>query len=72
MADAIKFETNGIPAVPILTDDFQKLAKTVLSKSNAQSVRLAFVRHPFWNLTRDEVAQRAREVIESITHGLTQ
>ncbi len=71
MHDTVYFETQGIPSVFVLTDEFDGAAQTQADALGLPDVRRVFVPHPMQDRTDDEMHARAEAVVEQLIEALT-
>ena len=71
MHDTVYFETQGIPSVFVLTDEFEGAAQTQADALGLPDVRRVFVPHPMQDRTDDEMHARAEAVVEQLIEALT-
>lgn len=71
MHDTIYFETQGIPSVFVLTDEFEGAAQAQAEALGMGDVRRVFVPHPMQDQTDDEVWAKADAVVEQLIEALT-
>ena len=71
MHDTVYFETQGIPSVFVLTDEFGGAAQTQADALGLPNVRRVFVPHPMQDRTDDEMHARAEAVVEQLIEALT-
>lgn len=71
MHDTIYFETQGIPSVFVLTNEFEGAAQTQADALGLPDVRRVFVPHPMQDRTDDEMHARAEAVVEQLIEALT-
>jgi hypothetical protein len=66
VADGIVLERHGVPAASILTDAFTSSGNAMAKTMGAAGYRYAMVPHPVSNLSREECAERAVEVLPEL------
>ena len=66
----MELERAGVATLTVVTEAFAELASEVAGALGAQALRLAVVPHPFGDLGRDEVLERARRVLPEIAASL--
>ena len=71
MHDTVYFETQGIPSVFVLTDEFGGAAQPQADALGLPAVRRVFVPHPMQDRTDDEMHARAEAVVEQLIEALT-
>ena len=71
MHDTVYFETQGIPSVFVLTNEFEGAAQTQADALGLPDVRRVFVPHPMQDRTDDEMHARAEAVVEQLMEALT-
>ena len=71
MHDTVYFETQGIPSVFVLTNEFEGAAQTQADALGLPDVRRVFVPHPMQDRTDDEMYARAEAVVEQLIEALT-
>ncbi len=71
MHDTVYFETQGIPSVFVLTNEFEGAAQTQADALGLPDVRRVFVPHPMQDRTDDEMHARAEAVVEQLIEALT-
>ena len=71
MHDTVYFETQGIPSVFVLTNEFEGAAQTQADALGLPDVRRVFVPHPMQDRTDDEMHARAEAVVEQLVEALT-
>ena len=64
-------EQAGIPAVTICTDIFVETSRAMASMWGAEDYPIIFTSHPIAHLTRDQLRQRAEEMLDQIIGILT-
>ena len=64
-------EKAGIPAVTICTDIFVETSRAMASLWGAEDYPIIFTSHPIAHLTRDQLRQRAEEMLDQIIGILT-
>ena len=64
-------EKAGIPAVTICTDIFVETSRAMASMWGAEDYPIIFTSHPIAHLTRDQLRQRAEEMLDQIIGILT-
>lgn len=64
-------ETEGIPTVTLCTTQFAYEAEEQWRALGFRNTQVVEVRHPFGNLTRDEVIAEARRVTPHVVRSLT-
>lgn len=68
--DAIAAERIGVPAVPIVTEQFRSGAEMVSSIQGAEGFPIAYVEHPIATLDKDGIQDRARAAVAEIVRIL--
>ena len=71
MHDGIHLDKAGIPAVTICTDIFIETSRAMAQMWGAQDYPLIFTEHPISHLTREQLRQRAEEMMDQIVTILT-
>ena len=71
MHDGIHLEKAGLPAVTICTDIFMETSRAMARLWGAPDYPLIFTRHPISQLTRDQLRERAEEMLEQMIRILT-
>ncbi len=71
MHDGIHLEKAGTPAVTICTDIFIDTSRAMASLWGAADFPLIFTPHPIASLTREQLRQRAQEMLDQIVAILT-
>ncbi len=71
MHDTVYFETQGIPSVFVLTNEFEGAAQTQADALGLPDVRRVVVPHPMQDRTDDEMHARAEAVVEQLMEALT-
>ena len=71
MHDTVYFETQGIPSVFVLTNEFEGAAQTQADALGLPDVRRVVVPHPMQDRTDDEMHARAEAVVEQLIEALT-
>ncbi|MBX6355238.1 MAG: hypothetical protein IRZ05_05190 [Micromonosporaceae bacterium] len=66
MADGILLERAGVPAVSICTDAFTVPARAMAKAYGFPGFAFVTVPHPVASLTREQISQRAREVVPDV------
>ena len=69
--DALALENLGIPAVPLVSESFELLAKAIATASGRADLPLVTVEHPVGSLTRDEAAERMQPAVDRLIDALT-
>lgn len=72
MHDISWFETEGVPAVAVVTDGFAQAAATQSRALGMPDLKVVTVPHPVQNLTDDEVAALATGVYARIVRALVE
>ena len=67
MLDGILFEKEGLPAVSIVTDQFEDTGRAMAQCWGAADYTFLSIPHPIANLTEEQLDQRAREIVPKIT-----
>jgi hypothetical protein len=70
--DSIAFESRGIPAVLIASDEFADAATAQACALGMPSVSRVLVPHPIQDATEDELRDRADGAVEAILAALEQ
>ena len=71
MHDGIHLDKAGIPAVTICTDIFIETSHAMAQMWGAQDYPLIFTEHPISHLTRQQLRQRAEEMMDQVVTILT-
>ena len=71
MHDSVRLEAEGIPAVPLATDEFRTAARVQASRLGRPDLEAVFVSHPIQDRTPAEIEERAEAVIEEGVSRLT-
>jgi hypothetical protein len=71
VADGVALERRGIPAAVICTEAFTVTADAMATLKGATGYRYATTAHPVAVLTRDEVRERAEQVLPQVVALLT-
>ncbi len=71
MHDGIHLDKAGIPAVTICTDIFVETSRAMAQMWGAPDYPLIFTEHPISHLTREQLRQRAEEMMDQIVTILT-
>ena len=71
MHDTVYFETQGIPSVFVLTNEFKDAAQAQADGLGMSDVRRVVVPHPMQDQTDDEMWARADAVIDQLLEALT-
>ena len=66
MHDTVWFESNGIPAVFVATNEFVDAAVAQSKSLGMPDVHRVFIRHPMQDQTDAEMHTKADEVIEQL------
>jgi len=66
LLDAILLEKSGIPAVPIITDEFDSTAREMADLWGVPKFRFVMMPHPLSNLTPSEMNRRAEELVDKV------
>ncbi|MCR2808406.1 MULTISPECIES: UGSC family (seleno)protein [unclassified Microbacterium] len=69
--DAIAAERFGLPAVPIVTEQFRSGAEMVASIQGADDFPIAYVEHPIATLDDDGLRERAQRAVDQVVAILT-
>jgi hypothetical protein len=69
--DGIHLEKAGLPAVTICTDIFTETSRAMARMWGAPDYPLIFTRHPISQLTRNQLHERAEEMLEQMVCILT-
>jgi alkanesulfonate monooxygenase SsuD/methylene tetrahydromethanopterin reductase-like flavin-dependent oxidoreductase (luciferase family) len=69
--DSAKFESLGIPAVPVATTEFITAARAQASALGRSDFDAIYVAHPIQDQTKQEIEMKAESVIEEIARRLT-
>lgn len=64
--DAILLERQDIPAIAIITDRFEETGREMAALWGVPAFRFVQTPHPLGSLTADEIAHRARPLMETI------
>ncbi|MGQ4808865.1 hypothetical protein NKDENANG_02258 [Candidatus Entotheonellaceae bacterium PAL068K] len=64
-------EKAGTPAVAICTDIFIETSRAMASMWGAEDYPLIFTSHPIAHLTREQLRQRAEEMLDQVVAVLT-
>ncbi len=71
MHDGIHLDKAGIPAVTICTDIFIETSRAMAQMWGATDYPLIFTEHPISHLTREQLRQRAEQMMDQIVTILT-
>ncbi|HIF22672.1 MAG TPA: hypothetical protein EYQ27_12400 [Gemmatimonadetes bacterium] len=71
MHDSVRLEEQGIPSVPLATEEFRSAARVQASQLGRPDLEAVFVAHPIQDQTPAEIEQRADAVIEEVVARLT-
>ena len=71
MHDGITFESHGIPAAVICTDQFAVTGRAMAEARGAPTFPIVLVRHPVASLRPDEVHEQADAIVARIIAVLT-
>ncbi len=71
MHDGIHLDKAGIPAVTICTDIFIETSRAMAQMWGAPDYPLIFTEHPISHLTREQLRQRAEEMMDQVVTILT-
>ena len=63
-------EKNGIPTVPVITDEFTSTAKEMANLWGVPEFRFVTMPHPLSNLSAAELEQRAEGLVDKIVELL--
>ncbi|MCS7050284.1 MAG: hypothetical protein NZL87_01575 [Thermomicrobium sp.] len=66
MADAIRFEEQGVPAAAIITEVFCATADAMAQTQGMPGYPYAVIPHPISSLDPEEVRQRAEQVLPKV------
>jgi len=66
VADGAIFEKNGVVAASIITSPFRITADSMAKRHGYPAYRYAVMPHPIGNLRRDQIRQRAEEVLPQV------
>lgn len=66
MADAIRFEEQGVPAAAIITDAFRTTADAMAQTQGMPGYPYAVIPHPVSSLSPEEVRHRAEQVLPEV------
>jgi len=69
--DSVHLEENGIPSVPLATDQFRTAARVQASRLGRPDLDAVFVPHPIQDQTPAEIEERADAVVEEVVSRLT-
>jgi hypothetical protein len=69
--DGIHLDKAGIPTVTICTDIFVETSRAMAQMWGAPDYPLIFTEHPISHLTRQQLRQRAEQMMEQIVTILT-
>lgn len=70
MHDTAKFESLGIPSVPVATTEFRTAARAQASQLGRPDFDAVYVAHPIQDQTRAEIEARAESAIGEIVSRL--
>lgn len=70
MHDTTKFESLGIPAVPVATTEFRTAARAQASQLGRPDFDAVYVAHPIQDQTRAEIEARAAAAVAEIADRL--
>lgn len=65
------FESRGIPAVPVATEEFRTAARVQASRLGRPDLEPVLVPHPIQDRTPEEIRARADAVVEELAGRLT-
>ncbi|MBM4183218.1 MAG: hypothetical protein FJ207_03220 [Gemmatimonadetes bacterium] len=71
MHDSAAFERQGIPAVPVATEEFRTAARVQASRLGRTGLEVVLVPHPIQDQTPAEIRARADAVVEEVVARLT-
>lgn len=71
MHDTIALEREGIPAVPVATDEFVTAARIQAAAIGRPDLDAVYVAHPIQDQTPEQIAARADAVFDEIIRRLT-
>src|SRR5580700_9354664 len=71
VADAVEIERRGIPAVTVFSTAFADAARIQASGRGMPDLRLVKIPHPMHTASREQVTQRADNVIDALVDRLT-
>ncbi|HLH68895.1 MAG TPA: hypothetical protein VKY90_07665 [Candidatus Dormibacteraeota bacterium] len=66
MADGIRFERRGVPAVVICTDAFSGSSEAMARLQGLPGYRYAVTEHPLSSLTPPQVEERAAQLLPQV------
>jgi len=66
VADAIRFEEQGIPSAAIITEAFRTTADAMAQAQGMPDYPYAVIPHPVSSLSPEEVRQRAEQVVPEL------
>jgi len=69
--DSVALESQGIPTVPIATDEFRTAARIQASRLGRPGFEPVLVPHPIQDQTAEEIQARAEAVVDEIVVRLT-
>jgi hypothetical protein len=69
--DSVRLEEQGIPSVPLATEEFRSAARVQASQLGRPDLEAVFVAHPIQDQTPAEIEQRADAVIAEVVARLT-
>lgn len=65
------FESRGIPAVPVATEEFRTAARVQASRLGRTDLEAVLVPHPIQDQTAAEIRERADAVVAEVVARLT-
>jgi hypothetical protein len=68
--DTVKFESLGIPVVPVATAEFRQAARAQAGELGRPDLEPVYVEHPIQDQTQIEIGARAEAVIKEIVARL--
>ena len=71
MHDGIHAEKAGVPAVTICTDIFIETSHAMADMWGAPGFPIIFTQHPLANLNREQLRERAEDMLDEIVDILT-
>jgi len=69
--DSTRLEDEGIPTVPVATEEFRQAARVQAAALGRTDMEAVFVAHPIQDQTDDELHARADAVVEELVNHLT-
>ncbi|MCS7173849.1 MAG: hypothetical protein N0A24_10875 [Armatimonadetes bacterium] len=70
MHDAINLIERGIPAVAVITEPFVPTVRAIQATRKVQEPRFVVMPHPLANLTPEEAAERAEQLLDPVAERL--